>query len=188
MTPQHRQIALIGVLIVCAGLVIWDRQTPSNSEVVGAVVRQPNSTVPSTNSAPVVASNGAGNDSYDVQTLAPRDVYKDEVKNVFAVVNFGAKAAAIEAKKIAEQQASLPPPPPPVPTAPPMPFAVIGKQKAGQAWEVFLAKADQTFVVHEGDNFAGTYQVVSIKPPIMQVRYLPLNQNQTLMIGASFDD
>jgi hypothetical protein len=34
----------------------------------------------------------------------------------------------------------------------------------------------------------GEYRVVEIAPPVMSVIYLPLNEKQTLQIGASLHD
>lgn len=81
-----------------------------------------------------------------------------------------------------------PPAPPPVaaePMAPALPFSFLGKQKTESGWEVFLSRGETTFIVRESQAFADSYRVESIHPPQMTVTYLPLDQTQTLAIGAS---
>ncbi|MFS2007372.1 hypothetical protein ACEN9F_27535 [Duganella sp. CT11-25] len=77
---------------------------------------------------------------------------------------------------------SMPPPPPPM--APPMPFVYIGKAVADGAWEVYLSRADKTYVVRNQTVIEGTYRVEKIAPPLMSVTYLPLNQLQQINIGV----
>lgn len=78
-----------------------------------------------------------------------------------------------------------PPPPAPAPTAPALPYTFLGKKLEGGAWEVFLARGDDSFVVKEGSLIEKTYRVDAIAPPQMKLTYLPLNQSQALAIGES---
>ncbi len=88
-----------------------------------------------------------------------------------------------------------PPPPPPSstpvpstplpPSAPPMPFTYLGKAQAGDTWEVYLARGDKTFIVHDNSVVDDVYRVESIKPPRLSLIYIPLNQQQSLDIGAT---
>lgn len=101
--------------------------------------------------------------------------------------------AAAEAGKAARDPFSArswnPPPPPPVaaqpaaPTAPPLPYAFIGKKHEGEAWEVYLTRGDQTFVAREGEVLEGNYRVDRILPPTLTLTYLPLGEVQSLSIG-----
>lgn len=187
MTPRVRKYAFIALSVLTV-TVIFDRQSANkNTELVAAVVRAaPVSDI----SQPGVLSSSASFPTQvgTVQTLTARDEYKDQAKNLFVSLSYGAKASAAMAVTTAQQAQLQAAQPVAVPSAPALPFAVIGKQKSGSSWEVYLAKADQTFVVREGETVAAAYQIISIKPPAMVLRYLPLNQPQTLMIGAPFDD
>ena len=78
--------------------------------------------------------------------------------------------------------AAAPPPPPPM--APPLPFVYLGKAAADGAWEVFLSRADKTYIVRANTVIDGAYKVVTIAPPVMTLTYLPLNQVQQLNIGV----
>jgi hypothetical protein len=72
---------------------------------------------------------------------------------------------------------------PPPPSAPPVPYAVIGKKFEAGQWEVFLARGEQTFLARPGQTLEGTYRVDRIQPPALTLTYLPLGQEQTLAIG-----
>lgn len=76
------------------------------------------------------------------------------------------------------------PPPPPPPMAPPLPFVYLGKAAADGAWEVFLSRADKTYIVRTNTVIDGAYCVLAITPPVMTINYLPLNQVQQINIGA----
>ena len=75
-------------------------------------------------------------------------------------------------------------PPPPPPMAPPLPFVYLGKAAADGAWEVFLSRADKTYIVRADTIIDGAYKVVTIAPPVMTLTYLPLNQVQQINIGV----
>lgn len=75
------------------------------------------------------------------------------------------------------------PPPPPPPTAPPLPFTLLGKALENGVWEVYLARAGQTYIVKPKTVIDGTYRVDAIAPPLLTLTYLPLNQVQQLNIG-----
>ncbi|MDN2712021.1 MULTISPECIES: hypothetical protein [unclassified Janthinobacterium] len=83
------------------------------------------------------------------------------------------------------KMAVVAPPPPPPPMAPPLPFIYLGKAAAEGAWEVFLSRADKTYIVRANTVIEGAYKVVTIAPPVMTLNYLPLNQVQQLNIGVS---
>jgi hypothetical protein len=84
--------------------------------------------------------------------------------------------------KLAKLEPALPPPPP---TAPPLPFAYLGKQSSGGRTEVYLARGDEVIVVRDQSVIQNTYRVESIKPPTLTLVYLPLNEIQRLTIGAT---
>jgi hypothetical protein len=79
----------------------------------------------------------------------------------------------------------LAPPPPPPPMAPPMPFTYLGKALDDGGWEVFLARAEQIYIVRGQTVMDGVYRVETIAPPTLSLTYLPLNQVQQINIGAS---
>lgn len=102
-----------------------------------------------------------------------------------------AKARPLQARDLFASSGWTPPPPavkplpPAPPTAPALPFTFLGKKLEGNAWEVFLARGDQSFVVREGTVLENTYRIETINPPNLNLTYLPLGQSQSLIIGDS---
>lgn len=83
----------------------------------------------------------------------------------------------------------VPPPPPkplppPPPSAPPLPFAYMGKLIEDGQLTVFLTKQELNYVVKVGDTIDRMYKVEEVTPSMMTLVYLPLNIKQTLMIGG----
>lgn len=83
----------------------------------------------------------------------------------------------------------VPPPPPkpmppPPPSAPPLPFAYMGKLIEDGQMTVFLTKQDRNYVVKTGDTIDGTYKVDEVSARMLTLTYLPLKIKQTLMIGG----
>lgn len=83
----------------------------------------------------------------------------------------------------------VPPPPPkpmppPPPSAPPLPFAYMGKLIEDGQVTIFLTKQDRNYVVKTGDTIDGTYKVEEVSARMMTLTYLPLKIKQTLMIGG----
>jgi hypothetical protein len=76
-------------------------------------------------------------------------------------------------------------PPPPPPQAPPLPFTYIGKMLEDGKVVVFLTSGQRNYTVRSGDKLDDTYQVDDIKPTTMLLTYLPLNVQQSLMIGSA---
>jgi hypothetical protein len=48
-----------------------------------------------------------------------------------------------------------------------------------------LSNQERTYIVMEGVVIESAYRIEKITPPIMSVTYLPLQQLQTLAIGAA---
>lgn len=72
----------------------------------------------------------------------------------------------------------------PPPTAPPLPFTYMGKLMSGGDLAVFLVQGERNLIVHEGDTIDSLYRVERIAEGDITLLFLPLNQRQTLVIGA----
>lgn len=91
-----------------------------------------------------------------------------------------------------QQLVSMPVPPKPsahvasapiaivAPTAPPLPFRALGWYLDGDRKGVFLQYQGNNVVAHVGDTIAAQYLVESWTERTISLRYLPLNQIQTL--------
>lgn len=77
-----------------------------------------------------------------------------------------------------------PPPPPQKPVAPPLPFGFLGKHLQAGVWQVYLTVGEDVRLARVAGVIDGQYRVESIVPPRIEFTYLPLNERQTLDIGA----
>lgn len=85
-----------------------------------------------------------------------------------------------------------PPPPPPVvqeppaPSAPPLPFSLLGSySSSGGAPVYFLVKGDSVYDVHIGDVIDNVYSVDGVKDGRLNFTYLPLKIGQSLDVGST---
>ena len=79
-----------------------------------------------------------------------------------------------------------PPPPPPapvMPSAPPLPFAFMGRMVEAERLTVFLVKGERVYLASEGDVIDDIYKLEKIEPTQLTLLYLPLNAVQTLAVG-----
>lgn len=83
----------------------------------------------------------------------------------------------------------LPPPAPPAaapaPVAPPLPFRYSGMLDDGGAPAALLASGEQLRAVRAGDVLDGRYRVTALSRSRIDFLYLPLNESQSLMTGAT---
>ncbi|MDR1935079.1 MAG: hypothetical protein LBS49_05795 [Candidatus Accumulibacter sp.] len=70
------------------------------------------------------------------------------------------------------------------PTAPPLPFLVLGRYMDRGRSFVFLQYMDQNLAVAVGDTIADAYRVEKLEGNTLMLRYLPLNELQTLEVGG----
>lgn len=178
MKPRH--LLMGAALVATAGLVLFGETTPE-TEVAEAVERAPR---PATATAAPAAVAAAAAADGTILRLVPRSELIGEAGEAAFQGGgiFGGQSFAPPAAVAAEP--SGPPPPPPAPTAPPLPFTVIGKGLANGAWEVYLANGERTYVARAREVIDGMYRVDAIAPPTLTITYLPLNQVQQLNIGV----
>jgi hypothetical protein len=186
MKAKHALMAV--ALAGAAGLAFFGDKTPASSvaEAVthgAAVARAPARTAEASKSA------AAEKNEIAILPLLPRaeligeagEATFDAKDGPFQAQNWQSSAAAAAAAVLAK---AGPPPPPPAPVAPPLPFAYIGKAASDGEWEVFLVRANKTYVVRKNMLVDGSYRIDAIAPPSMAITYLPLNQVQQLNIGV----
>ena len=161
----RRWIVLIALLLAAAGIVVFDRQSSQSAAIVEAVAPRAK--------APSAAAS------------APRD----QAESMILPIRPRAPAGNID-DAFATLDWRPPPPPPPKPVAqapaaaPPLPYTVIGKKLEDGAWQVFLRRDERILVVKTLDTIDNAYRVDEIRPPVMTLTYLPLQQRQTLPIGG----
>jgi hypothetical protein len=76
------------------------------------------------------------------------------------------------------------PAPPPPPAPPPLPFTYMGKLLEDGKLTVFINHQDRNYAVKAGDTIEGSYRVDKVEDQSVLFTYLPLNMQQTLVIGG----
>lgn len=182
---RRHQLMVVG-LAVAAWLATFGDKTP----VTG--IAQPVARAPLSSPASVAAST-----SIAPQSSAAQSDYPEHEPVILALqtretlIGESPREASNGASLFTSQSWTPPPPPPPKPppppppTAPPLPFVYLGKKIEDGAWEVFVARGDRTYIVRERSLLDGMYRIDSIKPPLLSLTYIPMNQVQTLAIGGS---
>lgn len=180
MKPRH--IAMGAALLLAAGLVVFGDNTPEDTvaEPVERAAQAPARAAAPAASTASTPSNAASDTA--ILRLLPRDTL------IGGDDRFGAADNALFARQDwtppPPPPSNEPPPPPPPPTAPPLPFTFIGKSLQDGAWEVYLARGDRTYLVRDQTTIDGTYRVDAIRPPVLTLTYLPLEQVQQINIGV----
>ena len=78
------------------------------------------------------------------------------------------------------------PAPPPKPTAPPLPYKLIGSYTPdGEKTVFFLSAGDKVFDVHVGETLDNTYSIDSYSNGQLVLTYKPLNQQQQLQLTGT---
>ena len=178
MKPRH--LAMGAALLAAAGLVVFGDKSPDTgvAEPVerAAAARAPVAAAPAPTATAKVTTEPV------ILRLLPRDELMGEAGaaggDLFGSQNWNPPPPPAPV----QSAASLPPPPPP--SAPPLPFKLIGKSVSAGAYEVYLARGDQVYLVRDKMTIDGTYRVDKIVPPMLTLTYLPLNQVQQLNIGV----
>ena len=164
---MNRRHLLLGAgLLLAAGLVYFDRGAPP--EVAEAAPRRP---APRGAGAPPVPPAAAQGEV--LALIARSELFGGQGGDaLFGSRDFTPPPAPAAAAK------------PAAAVAPPLPFSYLGKMLGQGRWEVYLARAGQSYVVREGAAIDNTYRVDKIAPPVLTLTYLPLNQVQQLNIGS----
>lgn len=140
-------------------------------------------------SAPPQETSGAVVEAVEAQPRAARSVTA-KTTDELTILELKPRSVVGESKALFASTTWVPPTKPviaapaPPPTAPPLPFTYIGKRLEDGVWQVFVSRGDQTLIMREQQTIDGTYRVDSVKPPQMVLMYLPMNEPQTMSIGA----
>lgn len=79
-----------------------------------------------------------------------------------------------------------PPAAPPPPQAPPLPFKYIGQlQESAERTVWYLLQGERLVVAATGEVVDAVYRIEGAQAGQLRLRYLPLDQGQTLTIGAA---
>lgn len=171
MTPRVKRIGL-GAALAATLCAAWYAPDDEGSGVARPVAPTASRSVPP---APAFL---------DVLAIRPR-MEEDDTPDasLFETTEWGGLAAAAPVAAAPVDAA-----PAAAAAAPPLPFRVMGSfEQAGQTI-VFLQQNDLNHAVRAGDTIGATYKVESVTGAVMTLRYLPLNQVQTLDLGHTLQD
>jgi len=166
---KRRHAIMLLALMAAGYLAIWGNEPAPPAQAA--------TLPPSTRRVPAKVTT-AGAAPATVAALVPRAALMQEPASDAATDPFSTRQPPAPPPPVASKP--LPPPPP---VAPPLPFQFLGKKLEDGRWEIYLDAAEQTLIAHQGDTLLGRYRVDEIRPPNLQLTYLPLNQPQTLAIG-----
>lgn len=171
MTTARRRMFLFTLLALTASLVIWDRRKePSAGLSVSEPVVRPYVRVEE------ASSRHAGGQV--ISMPRSREAYLQQGGTIFdspPVTPAVAVASAV--------------PNPPLPaSAPPIPFAIIGRKLDEGAWEVYLGMGEKVLIAKPGLTLAENYLVNRIDAIQIEFVYLPLMERQVLTFGTSLND
>lgn len=105
-----------------------------------------------------------------------------ETARVFGARQWTPPPAAHEPAPAPVSQEPAAPPPPQAPT---LPFRFLGRYAEAGRDGVFLQHQNQNLVVHVGDTIAGEYKVERLDASQLTLRYLPMDQTQSMDIGST---
>lgn len=129
-------------------------------------------------------SAGSAADKNEAEVLVIRARFDEEdsdpLSDLFASPAWARKAPPSAPEAAGPQDAVADPP---APTAPPLPFTVIGSMNEGGQPKYFLRYAERSFVIQVGDTLLEQYRVEAIEGSKLMLRYLPLDQLQSLELG-----
>lgn len=118
-------------------------------------------------------------ESDDVQAIQLR-ILPEEFVPVFQTVRWAPEAPS-EKKAVASVESPSEPPPP---SAPPLPFKMLGRYVEDDTEIVFLQYKDQSVAVQVGDLIDDLYRVENLVDGVLTLRYVPLGEKQTLAVGG----
>lgn len=166
MNPSvlKRWLVLCGLLAITLFLVWISPEKPQDS---GIVLTHPRATVESSHVVPPVAANTPPAKF----KLAHRLPITEAITDLFAAPS----SVTQESSEPAAQ------------TAPPLPFAYIGKMVENGQAKVFLQEGETLYGIKLGEKLGTNYQVTSINNDQIKFLYLPLKITQIMSIGTRLD-
>jgi hypothetical protein len=172
--------------IALAAAVLLVVMAPDD-EAVPKKGARPAKAATSVSSASASSADGKSPGRVELELLArleKRQQERGKVSDVFNQTSWyvAPPAPVLTAKQ--KQEAEVPVSAP-APTAPPLPFAYLGRYGDTDARTVVLAVGEKVYTVKAGDVIDNIYRVEKFTPGVVNLTYLPLNTVQSLRTGES---
>lgn len=190
MTPRATRVVL-GLALVAVLIAAWFAPPAKDDGVVLSEHSQ--KTAPSAGvasqtmtykTAPTldVSVRGTSMTSVEVLGIRPRiqeDEDDEQDSKLFVPTRWASpvKKMLVSVKPV--EVAAVPP------KAPPLPFRVLGRYDEDGQTFLFLQHFEKNLVVRVGDTIAEQYKVESLQGTTLSLRYIPLDQIQTLEVGGA---
>ena len=169
MTATRRWVLWIVLLAGVVGLIAFERKAPQVGSIVEVAPRRASGPSGSDAAAGSSTDRGAAAMILAIRARTP----SDKIDDAFPVRDWRSPPPSAVKRG-----------PPPKPVAPLLPYTVLGKKLEDGAWQVFLSRNERILVVKTLDTIDNAYRVEEIRPPVMTLTYLPLQQRQTVAIGG----
>jgi hypothetical protein len=164
---------LTGVAAAVAGWVFFGPKDSDSVEV----------TAGSTHPAAHVSRATAGATAARTASHSPHTVGERVADPVAAGSLFAAHSWYVAPPPPPAPVVDTTPAPPPKPTAPPLPYKLIGSYTPdGEKTVFFLSAGDKVYDVHVGETIDNTYSIDSYSNGQLVLTYKPLNQQQQLQL------
>ena len=177
---QVKLRGVLGVALLATFIAAWLAPSSEGDGVTlskhaqNATTRTPAATRTTT------ASRDSHAKPVEVLRIRPRDEDDADDARIFASTQWVPSVKSMPVSGAAPVETA-----PAAPQAPPLPFRVLGRYEESGQTVVFLQHNDQNLVVRVGDTIAEQYKVESLNGSTLNLRSLPLNQPQTLEVGAT---
>ena len=168
-----RAQVLLALALGVVGLLAWfaPRETSDESGLVEPAARARSATQPAS------ATTSQSPARQNALAPEPRQALDGTTPDLFKTASWFVPPPP------QRQQSAIAQPPAP-PQAPPLPFTFMGRYDDGVKPIYLLTRGDLVVTASVGDKLDGTYQLEALQGDSLVINYLPLNQKQTLDVGA----
>lgn len=171
-----RTVCLVGVACLMALWIVWDMQNPPKDAAQNVLsARRVIRNKPAPERSISTTLPAVGGNAHALSMREPVEI-PNELTDLFrphSWVMF--KAPVVEV--VVE---------PPKPTAPPVPYVVLGRLRDVEGKEVtYLKREGDLIPISVGKVLHGVYQVEAITPTEVVVTYLPLAERQLIPMGST---
>lgn len=195
--PRQRWIVLIGMLTATLTAAAWvrDSDRSGEQEIVEPPARVAAAQTQAARGGDAASRDNASRQNVSRNSRAPAaggpDVLNlDKLRNrddgANSVDPFAPKSwrrPAVVGKPTVQAPVAMAPPPPP--SAPPLPFAYLGKLMSEETRTVYLTRGERNLVVQEGELIGPDYRFDRIAETRLTFTHLPSGLQQHLSIGES---
>lgn len=190
--PRQRWIVLIGMLTATLTAAAWVRDSDRSG---GQEIVEPPARVVAAQAQAARGGDAASRESVARDSRAPAtggadvlnlDKLRSRDDGANSVDPFAPKSwrrPVAASTPAAQAPVAMAPPPPP--SAPPLPFAYMGKLMSEETRTVYLTQGERNLVVQEGETITPDYRMERITETRLTFTHLPSGLQQHLSIGES---